>query len=84
MVVPNDTWVLVRLAVAAVWFKENPAVLVEVVPVPKVKPVAADVVLLAPVKEKPTKAMNKCHFHETDVSCACTIKLCEIIYLMLS
>lgn len=47
VVVPNDACVLVRLAVAGVWFKENPVVLEAVVPVPKVNPVLAEVVALA-------------------------------------
>ena len=55
--------------------------LVEVVPVPKVKPVAADVVLLTPVKEKPTEATSK--YRETNVFYTCIIKLYEITYLML-
>lgn len=54
MVVPNDAWVLVRLGVTVVWFKENPAVLAAVVPVPKVNPVAAEVVPLV-LNEKPNK-----------------------------
>lgn len=40
--------------------------LVEVVPVPKVNPVAADVVPLAP-KEKPVRTMNNGYFHKTDL-----------------
>lgn len=44
--------------VAAVWFKENPVVLVTVVPVPKVNPVGAEVVPLT-LKEKPIKIVNK-------------------------